>query len=166
MAINYSLCARAAGINSDEVKIYAVPQAKDILSLDEFAGHISDHNSLYDKSVITGVLMKMVSCLKEQLLDGNQVSFGDLGKFYLTFRTVGAESATDYNARTNIKRINVRFAPGDDLKNLIDEATLEQTATLEAQAAALKARKAELDGTAGGSSEDGDDSGSGGASGE
>ncbi len=170
MAINYSLCARSAGILSDEIKIYAVPQAKDILSLEEFAEHISDHNSLFDKSTITGVLMKMVSCLKEQLLDGNQVSFGDLGKFYLTFNTVGADSATDYSAASYIKRINVRFAPGDDLKNLLDEATLEQTTSLEAQAAALKAQKAELDeeatGTSGSDDSSDSDSSSGGGSGE
>ncbi len=167
MAINYSLCARSAGINSDEIKIYAVPQAKEILSLEEFAEHISDHNSLFDKSTITGVLMKMVSCLKEQLLAGNQVSFGDLGKFYVTFRTTGADSATDYSAASYIKRINVRFAPGDDLSNLIDEATLEQTTTLEAQAAALKAQKEELDGEATGStSGSDDDDSSSGASGE
>ncbi len=169
MAINYSLCARKAGILSDDVKIYAVPQAKEILSLEEFAEHISDHNSLFDKSTITGVLMKMVSCLKEQLLAGNQVSFGDLGKFYVTFKTTGADTATDYSAASYIKKINVRFAAGDDLANLIDEATLEQTTTLEAKAAALKAQKEELDEEATGTSSSDDedsDSSSGGGSGE
>ncbi len=174
MAINYSLCARKAGLLSDDVKIYAVAQAKDILTLEEFAEHISDHNSLYDKSVITGVLMKMVTCLKEQLLAGNQVSFGDLGKFFITISSTGAETATDYSAASYINKLNVRFAPGTDLSNLLEEATLEQTTTLEEQAAALKAAKAALDEAASSdtlssdsSSDDNDSSSSsGGGSGE
>ncbi len=155
MSINYSLVARAVNPSQQdgEKKVYATYQSKETLSLEEFAKHISDHNSLFDESVILGVLTKMCSCLREQLLDGNMVSFGDIGTFGLILKGSGADSATNFTA-SNIKEVKVRFAVGNDLKGLIDDATFNQVATKSAQAEALAAEKSENDTAVGYTSDD------------
>ncbi len=144
-SINYSLTARNVrpGMESQK-KVYAVAQAKEVVSLEDFAEHISCHNSLFDESVILGVLKKMVSCLREQLLCGNQVCFGDLGKFYITIKDNGADSVDSYDT-SSITSLNVRFLPGDDLQNLLEEANFSRVLSRNAQAAALAAEKEQTD---------------------
>ncbi len=155
MSINYSLVARAVNPTQQdgEKKVYATYQSKETLSLEDFAKHISDHNSLFDESVILGVLTKMLSCLREQLLDGNMVSFGDMGTFGLILKGSGADSATNFTA-SNIKDIKVKFSVGSELKNLIDDASFNQVPTKAAQAEALAAEKSENDTAVGYTSDD------------
>ena len=48
---------------------------------------------------------------------GEQVDFGDLGKFRLQITSRGAETAEKFTA-TNITGVNIQFIPGEDLKNI------------------------------------------------
>src|SRR5574344_919241 len=43
-------------------KAYARAQFSNVMTLDDFAGHISDHNNVYDKGDVYAVLTKAVSC--------------------------------------------------------------------------------------------------------
>ena len=57
---------------------------KESISMAKLAKHMHQHNTVYSKGVIIGVLSDMVSCIKELCLDGNVVKIDDLGLFKAT----------------------------------------------------------------------------------
>lgn len=118
-------------------KAYALAQASQVLDINDFAEHIITHGCVYAKGDLVGILTMTVDCIKEQLLAGNAVQLGDLGKFYLTLKSKGATSLEDFSA-SNIKKVNPKWAPGSNFKNLKNEATFELKLTKKAEAAAKK----------------------------
>ena len=48
----------------------------------DFVTHMANHNSPYSRGVINGVLMDMLSCLQELVLDGKAVRLGELGLIF------------------------------------------------------------------------------------
>ena len=84
--INYSIAimgtkpgTRKAQIT--ETKAYGIAQCSEVIDINQFAKHISDHGCVYGKGDIVGVLTMAVSCLKELMLEGHRVKLGDLGDF-------------------------------------------------------------------------------------
>ena len=85
----------------------------------ELCKHMSEHNSIYGEDVCLGIANKLQSCIIEQLLEGKKVQFGDLGVFYLSVTSDGAEAEGDYNLGVNIKGLYLCFAPSrTDVNNL------------------------------------------------
>ena len=125
-------------------KAYARAQVNEIWTIDRFARHIADHNGVYSRGTVKGVLSDSCECLVEQLLCGNKIVFGDLGTFSISLSSTGAASIKEFTAK-NIKAVNILFAPGDDFENLIDRAEFNPVASRAAQTATLKAEKAGLD---------------------
>ena len=54
--------------------------------------HISSHNSPYSRGTVHGVMMDMLDCLKELILDGKSVRLGDLGLFSIGMSSRGEVS--------------------------------------------------------------------------
>lgn len=125
-------------------KAYARAQVNEIWTIDRFARHIADHNGVYSRGTVKGVLSDSCECLVEQLLCGNKIVFGDLGTFSISLSSTGAASIKEFTAK-NIKAVNILFAPGDDFGNLIDRAEFNPVASRAAQTATLKAEKDGLD---------------------
>lgn len=122
MPIKYSLSPRTVvpGDPDSPKKIFASAQYNELVDLNTFARHIQEHGSPFTRDVIIGVLTAAVDCLREQLLEGNKVSFGDLGSFYVTLRSAGVKNAIDFDPRAHIKSVGVNWEPSvyfDDLKN-------------------------------------------------
>ena len=151
-SIKYSVGMRPNPMNAEEEpKAYGTIQLNATLSLEDMAEHIHDHNTVFSKGVILGVLTDMTICLKEALSEGNAVSFGDLGTFRPTITTEGASAGTDSdgNAVTaqeaftaaNIKKYNINFETGSGLDFDVDDLRFEYVITRKAQAAAKKAQK-------------------------
>ena len=89
------------------------------MTYQELCKHMSEHNSIYGEDVCLGVANKLQTCLLEQLLEGKKVQFGELGTFYLSVKSSGADTEDDYNVGVNIKGLHLRFAPNrTDLNNL------------------------------------------------
>ena len=65
-------------------KYYPRVEYKETVTMAKLAKHMHQHNTVYSKGVITGVLTDMVSCIKELCLDGNVVKIDDLGLFKAT----------------------------------------------------------------------------------
>jgi len=65
-------------------KYYPRVEYKESISMAKLAKHMHEHNTVYSKGVIIGVLSDMVSCIKELCLDGNVVKIDDLGLFKAT----------------------------------------------------------------------------------
>ena len=122
-------------------KAYAKNQVSEIWSLEKFAKHISDHNGVYSRGTVKGVISDMCECLVEQLLNGNKIQLGELGTFGISISSEGAESIEKF-ASKNIKAVNILFSPGADFENLIGRAEFNPVASRIAQKATLKAEKA------------------------
>lgn len=122
-------------------KLYAKAQYTDVVDLEEFARHISEHNNVYDEGDIHAVLLKMVKCLRELVLEGKKVDLGVLGTFSAVLTSTGADSAEEFSVR-NITSVSLAWDKGKRLDNMLPEATLNQVTTRAIQSAALKAHKA------------------------
>jgi len=102
----------------DPEKAYAKNQVSEIWSLEKFSKHIADHNGVYSRGTVKGVISDMCECLVEQLLNGNKIQLGELGTFGISLSCEGAESLEKFTAK-NIKGVNILFAPGEDFENLM-----------------------------------------------
>ncbi len=98
------------------------------MTYQELCKHMSEHNSIYGEDVCLGVANKLQSCILEQLLEGKKVQFGELGTFYLSVRSQGAEKEEDYNLGVNIKGLYLCFAPSRTDVNNLSSKMLKQKA--------------------------------------
>ena len=62
------------------------------MNFEEFVDHISAHNSPYSRGTVHGVMMDMLDCMKELILDGKSVRLGDLGLFSIGMSSRGEVS--------------------------------------------------------------------------
>ncbi len=97
------------------------------LTTDEFATHISSHGSPYDRSTIHGVLMAACDCLVELTIDSKRVRLSDLGTFYMSAETEGAEEENDFTAG-NIKKVHLRFLPNMKKSYPLDSVSIRKQA--------------------------------------
>lgn len=141
--INVSIVKKANPQKPDDPKkAYGVAQYTEKMTLNDFAEHISSHNSVYDRADITAVLTKAVSCMRENLLAGKKIELGDLGEFFITVNSEGVENAEDYNPAIHVKAVNVNWAPGEKFQNLIDDVTFTTVPDRKSAKALAKAIKA------------------------
>lgn len=134
------------------VKTYGVAQVREAITLDQFAKHISSHNSKYAKADVAGVLSTAAECLVEQVMAGNSVSLGELGVFLPRIRTNGVcESVEDEETgekpvftAADIKTVTIYWNKGPELRNLIHRCSFIEVETIAARNAALKQKKMEL----------------------
>ena len=98
------------------------------LETEEFANHISSHGSSFDRSTIIGVLAAACDCLVELTLDSKRVRLGDLGTFYMSAETEGAEEEEDFSA-DNIKKVHLRFWPNQKHSYALDSVSLRKLAS-------------------------------------
>ena len=138
--INYSVFLLPNQMNKDEApKAYARAQAKEVMAFRQFVDHIADHGG-HKRGQVKGVLSDMCSCLVEQLLEGKKILLDELGDFWITLTSNGAESLDTFTSK-NITGVNIVFTPGEDFQNLINRAEFNLVASRVAQSATLKAEK-------------------------
>ena len=110
-------------------KYYGKVVTTGTMSYKELTKHMSEHNSVYGEDVCSGVAIKLESCILEQLLEGKKVQFGDLGTFYLSVKSEGAETEEKFNMGQNIKGLYLRFSPSRMDVNDLSSKTLKKRAT-------------------------------------
>ena len=118
---------------------YAKAKVNEVMSFRKFVQHIADHGG-YTRGKVKGVLSDMCTCLVEMLLEGKKIQLDELGDFWISLSSDGAESCEKFTA-DNIKAVNIVFTPGVDFENLLSRAEFETVASRSAQAATLKAEK-------------------------
>ena len=143
--INYSIAIMSAqpGTKKEDItetKAYGVAQSNEVLDINDFANHITNHGSVYSKGDIIAVLNIAVGCLRELILDGKRVKLGDLGDFQAQLKTEGAKTADAFTA-ANIKEVNVSWTPGKEFQNLRSYATFQLVPTRAAQNSAIEVIK-------------------------
>ena len=138
--INYSVFMLPNPIHPEKAALaYAKPQVSEVMSFRKFVQHIAEHGG-YTRGKVKGVLSDMCTCLVEMLLEGKKVQLDELGDFWISLSSEGAETVEKFSSN-NIKAVNIVFTPGIDFENLISKAEFETVASRAAQAATLKAEK-------------------------
>ena len=122
-------------------KAYAKAQMHELMTFEKFIDHIAKHNGVFTRGTVRGVVVDMCECLVEMLLEGKKIQLGELGSFWVSLASEGAESMEKFTA-DNIKAVNIIFTPGTDFENLIGKAEFNVVASRVAQAATLKTEKA------------------------
>lgn len=139
--ISYSTFLWKSPLLDDSVeKAYAKNQVNKVMSFDDFVKHISDHNGVFTRGTVKGVVSDTCACLVEQLLNGNKVQFGELGIFSISLTCEPAASLKEFS-EDNIKEVNILFTPGDDFENLRSKAEFNLVTSRAIQAASIRALK-------------------------
>ena len=111
-------------------KWYGKSVAMKTMTYRELVKHIAEHNTVYGEDVCLGVANKLQSCILEQLMEGKKVQFGDLGTFYLSTHTTGADSEEEFNLASNMRGIYLRFQPSRMDLNDLTSKSLKKRASL------------------------------------
>ena len=127
-------------VKTEKQNAFAISQYTDIMTIEKFAKHITSHGSVYSRADISAILYIAVDCMREMLLEGKKIRLGDLGDFSLLLTSKGAEAADKFTAQ-NITGVKVQWEPGQEFKNLRDDAEFNLVASRSAQAAVIKAIK-------------------------
>ena len=140
--IQYSTAMMANPVKPEQApKAYANLQLTGNVDINELAEHITEHNSVFSKGTIVGILTELSVCMRELIIQGYKVELGDLGTFAPSISSEGAASLEKFSA-SNIKTMGVNYLPGKAFDNLRRDAEFEKTTTRKAQAAALAAQMA------------------------
>ena len=127
-------------MNKEEApKAYAKAQVKEVMTFRQFVAHIAEHGG-HKRGQVKGVLSDTCSCLVEQLLEGKKILLDDLGNFWISLTSMGAENCEAFTSK-NITGVKIIFTPGEDFENLLGRASFNLVASRAAQAATLKAEK-------------------------
>ena len=96
--------------NSDlDGKVYAKAVTTETLSFQDFINHVISHGSVYDRGTVHGVMIQMVDCMKELLLDSKKIWLGDLGVFYLSLKNKSATDMETFSITENVVGVKVSF---------------------------------------------------------
>ena len=138
--INYRVYMLPNQMNKEEApKAYAKAQVKEVMTFRQFVAHIAEHGG-HKRGQVKGVLSDTCSCLVEQLLEGKKILLDDLGNFWISLTSMGAENCEAFTAK-NITGVKIIFTPGEDFENLLGRASFNLVASRTTQAASLKAEK-------------------------
>ena len=113
----------------------AYAQYTDLMDLDAFAEHLTSHGCVYGKADVVAICTMIVTCIRELLLEGYRIQFGDLGTFYVSLKSTGTETYSDFTA-SNITEVRARLSLGDDFDDMIDDASFNHVMTKEEAAIA------------------------------
>ena len=139
--IDYSIYMHSNPMDETaEPKAYAKAQMREAVSFDDFVAYVAEHNGVFSRGTVKGVISDTCVSIVEHLLDGKKVQLGELGNFWITLSSNGTPTLEEFSAK-NIKAVNIIFTPGGDFENLIDRAKFNLVASRMAQAATLKAEK-------------------------
>ncbi|MCD7721670.1 MAG: hypothetical protein LUI09_05515 [Prevotellaceae bacterium] len=109
------------GGDDTKMKVYASIQSLKTLDLMDLATHIANHNSKYHRADVYGVLLQLVDCIYEQLLQGYRVGLGQLGTLYCTLSCEGADTLEEFST-ANFKKVNVNWRRGEKFETIINDA--------------------------------------------
>ncbi len=124
--IRYSLVTRqnTPSNSSGGRKVYAQAQYTNVMSLNQLSEHISEHNSKFNRADIQGVLTSLVDCIYELLLEGKRIRLGDMGTFYVSIKSTGADSIEEFYAE-NITGLTVKWSRSDHFEDIFRDAEFE-----------------------------------------
>lgn len=129
MPIFYNKVQRKNPSDKDaKPKWYLALRRISVMKEKEVAKAIADETTLNPKEAEMAIA-QLQKVLSNALLNGHTVQLGDWGTFYLTLTGEGTETK-DAAVPAKVKKINIRFLPGKELKESIEKATFVEAKTL------------------------------------
>ena len=113
--------------------LHAYPVITQTVDIDGLAEHMASHNTPFSKGAIKGMIIDMVSCVKELTLQGFAVKIDDLAIFSIGIRNKeGAASEKEFTIAKNIDgfRLRARGTGEFSAKTINLEATLKKASAL------------------------------------
>ncbi len=117
-------------------KALARAQLNKSYTVHEFAEHIANHNSKYDRGDIYAVLETVARHLRELLQHGNKVSLGSLGSFYPSLNSDCANSIAEFS-NDNIRGLRAIWEMPKQFADMKEGATFCKVITREMNNKAL-----------------------------
>lgn len=116
--INYKKFQSKAA-NGTNGKWYVRAFSNVTVDLDGLAKHMASHNLPYSRGVIHGVLMDMVACVKELVLDGKKVKLADLAIFSAGIHSKGVLEKEKCTADRCIIDVHLNARPTGELRSML-----------------------------------------------
>lgn len=140
--IDYSVYMQTSHLKPEAgERAYARAQVREVWDGDKFIQHLYEHNGVFSRGTVKGVVSDVCNCIVEQVLNGNKIFLGELGSFSASLSCESADDMQSFTA-AKIKAVNLVFTPGPDFENMISKAVFNPVTSRKLQAAALKAEKA------------------------
>ena len=129
MPIFYNKLQRKNPLNPEEpAKWYPVVKTASMMREKEVARQIADETTLNPKEAEMA-LSQLQKVMIRALLNGQSVQLGDWGSFYLTLNAEGSETEAEATP-SKIKKVNIRFSVGTELKDALKKASFTDAASL------------------------------------
>ena len=122
--------------NAGYGKYYPKAVEKETITLRGLAKHMAEHQCVYSRDIIEGVLIKMASCMIELIAQGNPVKIDGLGIFTPTVESIKAGItkadllASKWNVNTYVKAVHIRFRPEGSADDDITSRTFKDQCSL------------------------------------
>ena len=100
-------------------KWYARATYTETFDLVKLAQHMQEHNTTFTRGQILAILTDIVSCIKELCLEGKKVKMDNLGFFYPSIRSKGAQTEKEFNASKDIIGLRIKFLGQGESKNAL-----------------------------------------------
>jgi predicted histone-like DNA-binding protein len=131
MAVNYKIY-KSNRKGASNGKFYARASHSGTATINDLAKTM-EANSTVKRSDILAVLSELSETMHDQLNQGYRVKIDGLGTFKVGINTFPADSAKDFTAQKNIKRIHLIFLPevsvdaqGNRVKTLIKDVRVKE----------------------------------------
>ena len=109
-------------------KVYAKAVTTETLSFQDFIEHVISHGSVYDRGTVQGIMLQMVDCMKELMLDSKKIWLGDLGVFYLSLKNKSAADLDSFNISDNVVGVRVKFRANQGKTAGLDSKSIRKQA--------------------------------------
>ena len=110
MAVHYRLYQNNNVESEQYKKWYGRAVALGTVTTDDLAAEI-EANCTVKRADILAVLSELVVTMKKELQNSRRVKLDRFGTFKIGLKTVGCDTARDFNARQNVKGVRVIFSP-------------------------------------------------------
>lgn len=125
MPINYVVVERGNPGNPEApTKFYGLAKSRGELTLRQLSKRIADISTVSSIDTMA-VLEALLKVIPEELGNGNIIRLGDFGSFYSKLTSEGAEKRDDFHSNF-IKKTSIKFRPGVDVKNVLNDITYKK----------------------------------------
>ncbi len=126
MSVRIKPVARRNPLKPTEApKYYAVPDGRDVATLDAVANQISKISSI-SRGDVYSVLLTLLDVIPGELLDGKVVQLGKLGSFALNLKSEPAETPEAVTA-DKVTKAHIVFRPSSELKATVSNVHMITT---------------------------------------
>ena len=105
-------------------KLYPFKQAQEELTLRDFAKRISRESTVSMMDTMA-VLEGLLQIIPDEIANGKIIKLGDFGTFRSTLSSVGVATEEEFSS-TKIKKLNIRFRPAREFRNLLASVKFEK----------------------------------------